>query len=49
LIKLLVIVVYHKVLGPTSDPSSLGLVQGELPSNETIEVWSVPVGFEIGW
>jgi hypothetical protein len=48
LIKLLVVAVYHKGLGPTSDPSSLGLIQGELPLNETVEIRSAPIGLEVG-
>jgi hypothetical protein len=46
---LLVITVYHKGLGPTSDPSSLGLIKGELPSSEIVEVRSALVGLEVGW
>jgi hypothetical protein len=48
-IKLFVVVIYHKGLGLESDPSSLSLIQGELPTSETVEVRSAPVRFEVGW
>jgi hypothetical protein len=32
-----------------SDPSSLGLVQREFPSNEIIEVWNTVVRLKVGW
>jgi hypothetical protein len=49
LIKLFVVAKYHKGLGSVSDPSSLGLIQGEIPSSETVEVWNTPVELEVGW
>jgi hypothetical protein len=48
-IKLLASSINHKGLGPASDPSSLGLVRREFPSNKTIEVWNTPVRLEVGW
>jgi hypothetical protein len=37
-----------KKFGPASDPSSLGLMQREFPSNETVEVRNTPVEVEVG-
>jgi hypothetical protein len=48
-IQLLVVTKYHKGLGPTSDPSSLGLIRGEVPSSEMVEVRNMPVRRKVGW
>jgi hypothetical protein len=37
-IQLPVVAKYHKGLGLASDPSSLDLISGEVPSNEMVEV-----------
>jgi hypothetical protein len=43
-IQLFVVAKYHKGLGPASDPSSLSLILGEVPSSEMVEVRNTPVG-----
>jgi hypothetical protein len=43
-IQLFVVTKYHKGLGPASDPSSLDLIRGEVPSSEMVKVWNTPVG-----
>jgi hypothetical protein len=48
-IKVFVVAKYHKGLGPESDPSSLGLIQGEVPSSEMVEVRNTPIRLEVGW
>jgi hypothetical protein len=48
-IQLFVVTKYHKGLGPASDPSRLGLIRGEFPSSEMVEVRNMPVGLEVGW
>jgi hypothetical protein len=48
-IQLFVVAKYHKGLGPASDPSSLGLSRGEVPSNKIVEVRNTLVRLEVGW
>jgi hypothetical protein len=40
---------YHKGFGPASDPSSLDLIRGEIPSSEMVEVRNTPVRLGVGW
>jgi hypothetical protein len=39
----------YKGFGPASDPSSLGLIQGEVSSDKVVEVWDAPVKLEVRW
>jgi hypothetical protein len=39
----------HKGFGPASDPSSLGLIRGEVPSDEAVEVQNALVRLEVRW
>jgi hypothetical protein len=48
-LQLLVVTKYHKGLGPMSDPSSLSLIRGEVPSSEMVEVRNTLVRLEVGW
>jgi hypothetical protein len=38
---------YHKGLGPMSDPSSLDLIRGEVPSNEMVKVRNTSVRLRV--
>jgi hypothetical protein len=48
-IKLVIVAKYHKGLGLAGDPSSLGLIRGEVPSSEMVEAQNTPVRLEVGW
>jgi hypothetical protein len=37
----------HKGFGPVSDPSSLGLIRGEIPLDKIVEVRDAPVRLEV--
>jgi hypothetical protein len=39
----------HKGFGPAIDPSSLGLIQGEVPSDKVVEVRNTPVRLKVRW